>query len=228
MKKEQKIALALALIGGVTQMNNKNKIESRNIKSRDNEFTNKFFEILKKDYDNGNKYGIKLRDQIIENDIELSDDYGIDKNEIFSEIYDQEIDKDYIKYLNSVIRRSRIYLGYYMQYNLELIIFLEIDEVAENDNSYSGPIQDENTLNDNITAALEIIANDYNDKRVIYNKLIKGQSDIKSRKSNLEAISDVKNALVNIEFEVENKPSLDTKLEAIVKALEKIGYYDQE
>jgi len=226
MKQEQKIALALALIGGVTQMNNKNKVESRNIKSRDNEFTNKFFEILKKDYDNGNKYGIKLRDQIIENDIELSDDYVIDKNKIFSKIFEQEIDKDYKKYLNSVIRRSRIYLGYYMQSNLEHIIFLEIDEIDENDNSFSGSIQKENDYNGNITAALEIIANDYNDKKVIYNKLIKGQSDIKSRKSNLKSINKVKNALVNIDFEVENKPSLDKKLEAIVKALEKIGYYD--
>ena len=227
MKIEQKIALALALIGGVTQMNNKNKVESRNIKSRDIKFTNKFFEILKKDYDNGNKYGIELRDQIRENGIKLSDDYGIDRIYIFLKILEKETDKDFIKYLDSVIRRSRNYLGYYMNTNLEHIIFMEIDKIAENDNSSSGPMQKENDYNGNITAALEIIANDYNDKKVIYNKLIKGQSDIKSRKSNLEAINEVKNALVNIDNEYKLS-SLDRKLEAIVKALEKIGYYDQE
>ena len=208
MKQEQKIALALALIGGGYYYFNKNE-ETRN-GSEGLTPNDKILEILKDDYNNKK---LSKKEEYITNDrlIPIIKGYGViftgnyQKDEKLNTIFPRDLELD-LDYFNSVIRRSGIYLYGGMFANLMNAI-TEIDDDQRDFISKNAGIIDQ-------------IQYDFGENKEIYNILTEDNKELKNYGSKAKYVR--ADFIMNF-FKIESKLAL-----AIAIGLEKIGYYDQE
>lgn len=220
MKHQQKIALALALIGGAYKMNENNKIENRN---GDHEQTpnDKILEILNNDKILSDKRLKKINRETNERLITIIERFGVEFTGNYKE--DQELYTLFSKvprldlnYFNSVIRRSGIYLdiGIFAENLLNAITEINYDQ--RKSISEKGGIIDQ-------------IEYDFYTKKEIYKKLTEQDKVLKvelgAKVTEIDKVFRAEEILINFGDEILRDFEL---AEAIAKGLEKIGYYDQE
>ena len=211
MKQEQKIALALALIGGGYYFNKNEETRSRNGSKRLTP-TDKILEVLENDKILSAK---KLKNistetngimggNIVKGYFRFTGDYKEDQEYNKRGI---EMFKDFNSdYYNSVIRRSGIYLDRGMFENLM--------------NAITGIDDDQRDFISKKAGIIDQIQYDFGEDKKIYNILTEDNKELKNYGSKAKY---VRADFIMKFFKLESKLAL-----AIAIGLEKIGYYDQD
>ena len=226
MKKEQKIALALALIGGVAQINNKNK--SRNTRSGFGivdeiaEFNKEIAEFNKErvlnvlyddmEYENGfnaylnQKMSVALEYEFISYSGKLEDD---NKNKIIIDFLEEDPE-----YYNSVLRRSGIYLNkIHMMDNLNYLFTKYITQQINRNH-------DDDYEELNLKIIVELISNDYHYDQDLYTQL-RYTRYIEER---VEVLKDY------LKYGISESDEFifpELFMYTLVEVLENLGYFDQ-